>query len=335
MNKKSFDVSNFARLSLSNHKFSRADLINAVDTSVVDPWDIIYQASIVRREKYSNYVRLCSIVPGKLGHCTEDCKWCAQSNPSAPGVTDFKRTTSEQIQQAAVEASKLGSAYIGVVNSGFSPSKRDLDDVKQASNEVTKDLAGKIKFCASLGDLTEKQAETLAESEVVRYHHNLETSRRFFPNMVSTHTYDQKLQTLKIAKDAGLSICCGGIFGLGENWDDRIDLAFDLRDTVGPDVVPMNFLVPVSGTKLEDQQRMNPIEILQTIALYRLILPNCDIKVAGGRESNLRSMQSMIFQAGATSIMVGNYLTTAGQTPEQDMQMLKDLELEIVSEFPK
>ena len=272
-------------------------------------------------------------MPGKLGNCSEDCKWCAQSHPSSPGVIEPKRTTPAEISQASKEAADLGSAYIGIVNSGFAPSVRDINDIEIACATANDDNPGAIKFCASLGDLTEDKARDLAKTGVVRYHHNLETSRRFFGNMVSTHTYDQKLRTLEIAKQAGLSICCGGLFGIGENWEDRVDLALELRDTVKPDVVPLNFLVPVCGTKLQNQQPIAPLEILRIIALYRIALPNCDIKVAGGREKNLRSLQSMIFQAGATSIMVGNYLTTAGQTPEQDIQMIKDLELEIVSDF--
>ncbi|MCD4822987.1 MAG: biotin synthase BioB [Phycisphaerae bacterium] len=294
------------------------------------PWKLLNLANRLRREKFGDTVRLCSIVPGKLGNCSENCKWCAQSTPSAPGVTALGRTSCGEISQAAVAARQLGASRIGVVNSGLSPSARDLDDVIAAAQAISETPGNSIGICASLGELTDKQARRLADSTIVRYHHNLETSRRFFPNVVTSHTYDGKLRTLKAAKEAGLGICCGGLFGVGESWDDRIDLALTLRDEVQPDSVPLNFLVPVPGTPLESAEPLEPMEILTIIALYRLILPDVDIRIAGGRESNLRGLQSWIFYAGASGCMIGNYLTTAGQTPQADLQMLKDLNLEVI-----
>ena len=169
------------------------------------------------------------------------------------------------------------------------------------------------------------RSQRLADMGVMRINHNLETSRRFFPNIATTHTYEDRVRTLKIAKEAGLSICSGGIFGLGEQWEDRIDIAFELRD-LGADVVPINFLNAIQGTPLYTSvSPMEPMEALKIIAIYRFILPDRELKVAGGREKILRDLQSWIFFAGASSFLIGNYLTTFGRNPEQDHQMLKDL----------
>ena len=286
-------------------------------------------AGEVRRERFGNQVRLCSIVPGKLGNCPNDCKWCAQSTKSAPDLTKPHRTPLEEILQAAQDSAKLGSTSMGIVNSGNGPSKRDLNDVIDASEELYNTIGEQISLCASLGELSEKQAEILSESKITRYHHNLETSRRFFPTVVSSHSYDSKLKTLKAAKHAGLKVCSGGLFGMGETWEDRIELGDTLRDIVKPDIVPLNFLSPIPGTPLGNLKMLPKEEILTIIAIFRLMLPDADIKVAGGREKTLGVMQNRIFEAGATSCMIGNYLTTAGQKPEEDLKMIRDLGLKI------
>lgn len=297
-------------------------------------WDLLARAHKVRQEHFGRAVRLCSIVPGKLGHCPGDCKWCAQSSHIATEKdAGAERAALADIVAEARSAVQFGSANIGIVNSGLRPTGRDLDDVIRASNAIATQCDGTIQTCASLGELTAAQAKQLADAGLARYHHNLETSRRFFPSVVSNHEYDARLHTLRVAKNAGLDICCGALFGLGESWADRVEIALTLRDEIQPSVVPLNFLVPMPGTPLADQTPMEPLEILACIAIFRLALPKTDIKIAGGRESNLRSLQSWIFYAGATSCMIGNYLTTAGRAPQEDLQMLQDLGLEIVSDF--
>lgn len=291
--------------------------------------NVLLLAGQVRSERFGNQVRLCSIVPGKLGSCTNDCKWCAQSAVSAPNITKPKRTPLEEIIKAAQDSAKLGAASLGIVNSGATPTNRDLNDVIDASKKVYAEMGKQISLCASLGELSERQAEMLGKSKIQRYHHNLETSRGFFPTVVSSHSYESKLKTLQAAKHAGLKICSGGLFGMGETWEDRIKLAETLRTTVQPDTVPLNFLSPIPGTPLAGVKLLPPMEILTIIAIYRLMLPDADIKVAGGREKNLGAMQNRIFEAGATSCMIGNYLTTAGQKPEDDLKMLRDLGLKI------
>ncbi|MCK5114421.1 MAG: biotin synthase BioB [Phycisphaerae bacterium] len=292
---------------------------------------VLQLAGEVRRARFGNQVRLCSIVPGKLGACPNDCKWCAQSGVSAPNLTESKRTPVSEMLQAAEDAAELGSASIGIVNSGKTPAKRDIDDVIQASGDIYSKMESKIGICASLGELSQQQAEMLTAAKITRYHHNLETSRSFFSTVVSSHTYESKLKTLQVAKDAGFKICSGGLFGMGETWADRIELAETLRDVVKPDIVPLNFLSPIPETPLGELETLPKMEILTIIAIYRLMLPDLDIKVAGGREKTLGSMQNRIFAAGATSCMIGNYLTTAGQRPADDLKMLQELGLKIVN----
>lgn len=296
------------------------------------PWALIHEAWQVRRSVFGRQVRFCAIVPGKLGACSEDCHWCAQSRSSWQGGAP-RSTPPEEIHAAARQACTDGARYIGIVNSGRSPSPAELQAALDGATAIGQNPDCTIGLCASLGMITVEQARTLAEAGFARYHHNLETSRRFFPQVVSAHSYDEKLATLQAARAGGLSICCGGLFGLGEEWADRIDLALELRDTVQPDVVPLNFLVPLEGTALAGREPMVPLDILRTIALYRLILPRVDLKVAGGREANLRDLQSWIFHAGATSCMIGQYLTTAGRDAQADRQMVADLGFEPVEEL--
>jgi len=319
---------------LAGHVLQRADLASLVEASAHRPHDLLHWAHRLRTARFGNAVRLCSIVPGKLGACGEDCKWCAQSGTAAPGVTEPKRTPRREIVSAAVSAAANHAAGIGIVNSGRRPSDREFADVLTALDAIRDDPQADISLCASLGELTDQQARQLAQAGVTHYNHNIETSRRMYARMVSTHSFDDRLATLDAARRAGISLCCGGIFGLGETWDDRIDMALTLRDRVRPTVVPMNFLNPITGTPLENARPLEPMEILRIIAIFRLAMPTVDIKLAGGREVNLRDMQSWAFGAGATSTMVGNYLTTTGRSVAEDLRMLEDLGLTIVRDLP-
>ena len=319
---------------LAGDVLRRADLAGLVEVSADRPHDLLYWAHRVRAARFGDAVRLCSIVPGKLGACAEDCKWCAQSATAAPGVTEPKRTPRREIVNAAVSAAANHAAGIGIVNSGRRPSDREFADVLTALNAVRDDPQADIGLCASLGELTDRQARQLAAAGVTHYNHNIETSRRMYGRMVSTHSFDDRLATLDKARRAGIGLCCGGIFGLGETWDDRIDMAMTLRDRVRPTIVPMNFLNPIAGTPLENARPIEPMEILRIIAVFRLAMPTVDIKLAGGREVNLRDMQSWAFHAGATSTMVGNYLTTTGRSVAEDLRMLTDLGLTIVRDLP-
>lgn len=295
--------------------------------------DLLYCACQVRLRHFGRQVSTCSIIAGKFGGCTEDCHWCAQSAGSAASETPpARRAEMAEIQLASCHAKDHAAGCFCIVNAGRRPSPRDLTDAAAAAKAVHGCLAeaqSPMYVSASLGELNDRQAAELAGCGVRRYNHNLETSRRFFPHVVTTHTYDDRLATLDRARRAGMELCCGGIFGLGETWEDRIDLAITLRDQVRPQTVPMNFLHPIPGTKLADAQTLQPREILSIIAIFRLAMPTTDLKIAGGR-ANLRDMQSWIFHAGATSCLVGNYLATAGRPAGDDLAMFADLGLELV-----
>ncbi len=285
-------------------------------------YDLFYWANKIRIRFVGRAVKFCSILAAKVGACSEDCGYCSQSAHFKTGVEPTKLST-DDMQGTAAEAIASGASSFGIVNSGRGPTDRELDWLEPFFEKTASE--GKIRPCATLGELTPPHAKRLREMGVLRVNHNLETSRRHFPKIVSTHTYDDRLRTLRTAKEAGLSLCCGGIFGMGEDWDDRLDIAFELRD-LGVDVVPINFLHAIQGTPLYGKQPpLEPMECLKIIAIYRFILPDKELKIAGGREKNLRDLQSWMFFAGGSSFLIGNYLTTFGRSPQQDHQMLRDL----------
>jgi biotin synthase len=288
-------------------------------------YDLFYWANRIRIQYVGRHVHFCSIVAGKVGNCSEDCGYCSQSAHFQTHVTPSKLTT-EQITSAFDQAQANGAESFGVVNSGRRPTERELDWLEPFYRQAA--AAGKVRPCATLGELSLAQAHRLRAMGVLRINHNLETSRRNFPNIITTHTYDDRVRTIRNAKAAGLSICAGGIFGMGEDWDDRIDMALDLRE-LGVDEVPINFLNAIPGTPLFGRQPdLEPMEALQIIAIYRYLLPGQALKICGGRDKILRDLVSWIFFAGASSFMIGNFLTTFGRDPKLDHQMLRDLGIE-------
>jgi len=292
----------------------------------VDVYDLIYWANKIRRKYRGDEVKACSIVSVKTGACSEDCSFCAQSSKwktNSP-VHDF--LPAEQIRAAAKAAKKNGSYALGLVAQGHGPKDEDLDiyiDYMKVMEEE-----GLVEKHINIGIMSESQIKRLKDNGMVCCGHNLETSRRFFPKVCSTHSYDERVETMQALQRQGVKICSGAIFGLGEEWIDRVDLAIDLRD-LGAGNIPMNFLNRIDGTPVATQAPMPPLDILKTVALYRFILFDRDLGVYGGREVNLRDLQSLIFMAGASAVMIGNYLTTAGRPAELDRQMLRDLQLNL------
>lgn len=289
--------------------------------------DMLYCANRIRRKFFGDRIKICSIVAGTVGGCSQDCSFCAQSLRYDTAIDKKPKVAlDEDILLAAEAAIDAGVPNLGIVNSGKALCESELVRIENLVVKI-KDKYD-IGVCAGLGILSEPQAKRLYAAGVTRYNHNLETSERHFANIVSTHKYSDRVKTIKNAQSAGMEICAGGIFGIGESDSDRVDMALALRD-LQVDTVPMNFLHPIEGTPLGDSETLKPLEILRIIALYRFILPTVNLKVAGGRVLNLRDMQSWIFNAGATSILSGNYLTTAGRSTDEDMQMLTDLGLEV------
>lgn len=299
------------------------------EQSMIDFEDLLYWSNKIREKYFGNHVKVCSIVPGRLGGCSQDCAFCAQSVRYDTAVSKTPEIlTDEEILLAGRAAADAGVANFGIVYSGKAVTEGELDRIAKLSAKIRTEYG--IGICASLGIISTGQAQKLFDAGVRKYNHNLETSERYFAEIVTTHTYRQRVDTVKSVKAAGMEVCCGGIFGIGETEQDRIDMALEIRG-LNVEMVPMNFLHPIEGTPLGNVDRIKPKEILRIIALYRFILPGTELKAAGGRVLNLRDMQSWIFRAGTTSILTGNYLTTAGRSVQEDMQMVTDLGLEVFS----
>jgi biotin synthase len=292
-----------------------------------DIFDLLSWANRVREHFKGNKIHLCSIVNAKAGACSENCSFCAQSSFYQTGSPKYGFVDPEPVAEAADEANKNSVTAVGLVAAwkGLNEGPM-LDEVCDRVRELK--AGGKTRPDVSLGIIkSQRVADRLKEAGVECYGHNLESSRRFFPKTCTTHTYDDRLETIGHLKKAGIKICSGGIIGMGETREDRCDLAFSLKE-IGANVVPINILNPIPGTPFEKNEPLPVMEILKTIACFRFILPRQEIMIAGGRTVNLRDAQSLVFMAGASALMVGNYLTTLNQPVEKDLQMLKDLGLD-------
>ncbi len=289
--------------------------------------DLLSWANRIREQFKGNRIHLCSIVNVKAGGCAENCKFCAQSALYETDSPRYGLIEPGTAGAAAEEAKGNGVTALGLVAAWRGLDEGPvLDEICSRLEELKQ--SGKTRLDASLGMIkSQKVANRLKQSGVEVYNHNLETSERFFPEVCTTHTYDERLQTIKHLQRAGIKICSGGILGMGETRDDRCDLAFALKE-LGAHIVPINILNSIEGTPLARQPALAPLEILKSIACFRCILPRQEIMVAGGRTVNLRDTQSLMFMAGASALMVGNYLTTLNQPVEKDLQMLKDLGLD-------
>ncbi len=292
-----------------------------------DIFELLSWANRVRDHFKGNRVHLCSILNAKAGGCPEDCKFCAQSAFYQTAAPRYGFVDPEPVRQAAAEAQHNGVTALGLVAAWRGLEEGPLlDEVCERFRELRAE--SRVRADASLGIIkSQRVADRLAAAGVACYNHNLETSRRFFPRQCTTHTYEDRLQTIRFLKNAGIKICSGGIIGLGETRQDRVDLMFALKE-INPDFVPVNFLNPIPGTPFAHRPTVPPLEALQTLAVFRLVLPRQEIMVAGGRTVTLRDLQSLIFLAGASALMVGNYLTTLNQPVEKDLQMIRDLGLD-------
>ncbi|MBI5642738.1 MAG: biotin synthase BioB [Deltaproteobacteria bacterium] len=279
----------------------------------------------VRRRHKGVEVNLCAIVNAKSGLCKEDCAFCSQSVKYSTGINEYPMKPASTLVEAAREAEGYGAREFSIVTSGTKIEKDKDVSILIDTLSAMKGSVG-MERCASLGILARETLKKLKDSGLESYHHNLETSRSFFPNICTTHGYDEDVEAVKAAKETGFFVCSGGIFGLGETWKDRIELASTLKE-LDVDSIPVNFLNPRPGTPLEKSHNLTPFECLKIIALFRLMLPAKDIVVCGGRQVNLRDLQPLIFAAGANGMMVGNYLTTPGRDPKDDLKMLDDLGL--------
>lgn len=313
-----------------NHKAMKGSGISASEALEIfiegagSPYRIFAAASQIREQFKGKNIILCGITNAKSGRCSEDCKFCAQSSHYSTDVPSYTLKPAKQMISEAARAKKDGAQFFGIVTSGKTVK------TKKEWKEIFKAIEGMNKIgifpCASLGMITPDRAHELKDAGLYRYHHNLETARSFFKNICTTHDYEENIETIRVAKEAGLSVCAGTLIGMGESVRHRIELAATLRN-LNVDSIPVNILNPIKGTPLDHLRPLPPMEILMTIAVFRFMLPDKDIRLCGGKEKNLRQLLPLGIIAGANSLMTGNYLTTTGRDSRLDHEMIIDLGL--------
>ena len=278
------------------------------------------------RDKFKgDDVKICSIVNAKSGRCVEDCSFCAQSSSFQTDAPETELMSVEEMVAAAKEAEAFGANEFSIVASGTKMDDRqELDKVIAAVRRIKAET--KLETCCSLGLMELDDLKELKAAGLDRCHHNLETAASFFNKIVTTHTYEDEVKAVQNAKEAGLQVCVGGIFGMGETFAQRVELAFSIRE-LGTQSLPINFLKPIDGTGLDHLETIEYYDALKTIALLRLVLPKIDLFVCGGREEVMTDKQEQLFSAGANGILGGNYLTTKGQDPKRDIEMIQSLGL--------
>ncbi|MFH1779115.1 MAG: biotin synthase BioB [Candidatus Omnitrophota bacterium] len=313
---------------LSGEDISFGEAEELLNTSEREFYSLLSTANSIRGKYRSNIVNLCSITNAKSGNCPEDCAFCSQSSYHNADVPEYPLLSADEILNRAREAAKVKTNRFCIVISGRGVDELDeLDTICDVIRKVRVEFP-KLKIDASLGFISKEGIYRLKEAGLTRYNHNLETAKSYFSSVCTTHRYEDRVATIKDLKEAELEVCCGGIFGLGETQNQRLELAFALRE-LDVDCVPINFLNPIAGTQFENNPPLKPLELLKMIAIYRFILPKKEIRICGGRQVNLRSLQPLIFTAGADAIIIGNYLTTKGSTPEEDLKMIEDMGLKV------
>jgi biotin synthase len=294
-------------------------------------WPRLGEASRLREAQFGRRVSFCVIINAKSGLCSEDCAFCSQSAKAKSRVPHYPLLPQEELVAAAQEAAAAGASRFSLVTAGRGvASPRDQGAILAAVAAI-KAAAPGLRVCASLGIVDRGLLKELKAAGLYRYHHNLETAASFFPQICTTHSFDQRLATIEAAKEAGLSVCAGGIFGLGETLAQRWEMAQTLK-TLGVDAIPLNFLHPLAGTPLAGRPLLAPLEALKIVLAFRLTFPRRSIIICGGRQVTLRSLTPLGFAAGADALMTGDYLTTRGRLPQEDRQMLADLGLELAQE---
>lgn len=311
--------------SLQGERLSREEslaVLEAADDEILALMNAVFR---VRKHYFGKKVKLNMIMNAKSGLCPEDCGYCSQSIISQAEIDKYPLLDKETLVDGARRAMKMRAGTYCIVASGKGPTEHELEHVMDAVKEIKQTTP--LKVCACLGILKPGQAEKLKQAGVDRYNHNLNTSRSHFSNITTTHTYEDRVNTVNAAKEAGISPCSGVILGMGETKQEIIDMAYALRE-LDADSIPINFLHPIPGTPLENRRDLNPMQCLKALALFRLICPSKEIRISGGREMNLRSLQALGLYA-ANSIFVGDYLTTEGQASTADHQMIEDLGFEV------
>lgn len=280
-------------------------------------------AGILQRHFRRNHIDLCTIINGRSGRCPENCKYCAQSACHKTDIKEYGFLPKDEIIAAAKQNQDAGVNRFAIVTAGRALTGRDFERAVETFTEMRQTLS--IELCASMGFLSREQFRRLRAAGVTSYHHNIETSRRFFPHICTTHTYDDKIKTIRIAQEEGLCVCSGGIVGMGETWEDRLDMAVSLAE-LRVESIPINALMPIPGTALEGLPQIAGSDVLRTIAFFRFINPEANIRLAAGRRV-LPEFGATAFLAGASATITGDMLTTSGTTIRGDLDMLARLGL--------
>lgn len=307
---------------LDDGRITEAEALAVLESPDEELLEVLQAAYRIRRKYYGNTVSLHLLQNIKSGKCPEDCTFCSQSTRAINKVKRYNMQTVETIVAGAQAAVDRNAKRYCMVSSTRAPSPSELETVCEATIQI-KQKYPQLEICSSLGLLTEEKALRLKEAGVNRFNHNLETSERYFPEVVSTHDFAERVNTARVAKKVGLDLCCGGLYGMGESLQDRVDLAFALAD-LEVDSVPVNFLDPRPGTPFYGKPNpLTPNDALRALCMMRMVIPATEVRVAGGRETTLRNLQPLALYPG-NSIFTDGYLTTCGQSYEADKRMIED-----------
>lgn len=312
-------VSSLTDAILDGYRIKRGDDLSIFLTADLE--ELEEGAGKLQKYFCGNYVDLCTIINGRSGRCSENCKYCAQAACYQTGIDEYGFLSEEEIIKNAKINEKAGVNRFSIVTAGRALKGRDFEKALKVYKRMKKELH--LGLCASHGLLEREQFRALKEAGVENYHHNIETSKRFFSSICTTHTYDDKIRTIKIAQEEGLNVCSGGIIGMGENFFDRLDMAISLSE-LNIKSIPINLLTPIPGTDLEHREIVSTKDAMRTIAFFRFINPDANIRLAAGRKV-LPKNGELAFQKGASASITGNMLTTSGTTIAEDIAMLKRL----------
>lgn len=316
-------ISNIVREIIDGRRLGRNDDFSPFLTADLDA--ICDAADQIRAHFCGNHVELCTIINGKSGQCSENCKFCAQSAHNHTGVNTYPFLDAQTITDDAKANEAEGVHRYSIVTAGRNLSDADMQCALAAYQKLHNECS--MGLCASHGFLSYEQFLALKQVGVTRYHENIETSRRFFPQICTTHSYDDKIESIRLAQKAGLAVCSGGIIGMGETWGDRIDMAISLSE-LGVLTIPVNALMPIAGTPLQARAQVSGDDILRTVAIFRLVNPTAQIRLAAGR-SLLPDCGKTAFHSGANATITGNMLTTSGSNIAEDKKMLSEMGFDI------
>lgn len=289
--------------------------------------DLIEIAAELTSKNFDDKVDFCSLISAKTGKCSQDCKYCAQSSHYRTNIETHPLVSIDDVKKAAKDAKKSGVSRFSIVTSGKLPTDKEFDTLLEMIKVIEKEG---LRSCASLGILTKEQMKALKNAGMKRYHHNINTCESYHNEICTTHTYQDRIDTVNLAKEMGIEVCCGAIIGLGESRKQRIELGLELA-RISPESIPVNFLYPIEGTPFENyMDKIDEEEILKTLAIFRIIMPNTSIRYAGGREVRLsKDGQKKGIKAATDGMLVGNLLTTIGSTPQEDIDLLKKCNKEL------